>query len=217
MKNIIFIAPPAAGKGTQSDLLVKKYGYVHISTGDLLRNEVASGSELGEELSSIMKSGGLVSDEIVTELLKNRLDQDDARKGFILDGYPRTVSQAETLNKLANELNLSLDVAIYLDMDETTAMHRALGRITCPNCNRGYNKYEETMKPKQENVCDDCNVALTSRSDDNEETFKARFSSYIENTEPLLNYYKEVGILNIVDNSGTPEETFNKIGSVVND
>lgn len=215
MKNIIFIAPPAAGKGTQSDLLVKKYGYAHISTGDLLREEVATGSKLGNELNEIMKSGELVSDEIVSILLKNRLLKDDAKKGFILDGYPRTVDQAKKLDILANELGLTLDVAIYLEMDEELAMHRALGRITCPKCGRGYNKYEDNMKPIKEMTCDDCDVELTSRSDDNEETFKNRFQTYIKNTEPLLKYYEDLGILNVVDNSSTPDSTFSNIEKVI--
>lgn len=215
MKNIIFIAPPAAGKGTQSDLLVKKYGYAHISTGDLLRSEVEAKTSLGLELSEIMKSGSFVSDEIVTKLLKNRLLQDDAKKGFILDGYPRNVEQAKILDNLVNELNINLDIVIYLNMSKELAMHRALGRITCPKCGRGYNKYESTMKPLKENLCDDCNIELISRTDDNEETFKIRFTNYINNTEPLLKYYEESGILNIIDNSGTPEETFTNIESVI--
>lgn len=213
MKNIIFIAPPAAGKGTQSDLLVKKYGYTHISTGDLLRNEVAAGTELGNSIKEIMSSGSLVSDEIVTELLKNKLDSLDCN--FILDGYPRTLEQAKSLTALAEELNIVLDTVVYLEMDETTAMYRAVGRITCPKCKRGYNKFEELLKPQVEFICDDCNVELESRSDDTEETFKTRFNSYIENTEPLLNYYKDLGILNVIDNSGTPQSTFEKIEEVI--
>ncbi len=215
MKNIIFIAPPAAGKGTQSDLLVKKYNYVHISTGDLLRSEVASGSKLGLELTDIMKSGSLVSDEIVTELLKKRLDQDDARKGFILDGYPRNVNQAKVLDELASSLGITLDVAIYLDMDEELAMHRALGRMTCPKCGRGYNRYESAMKPIKDDICDDCGVPLDHRNDDNEETFKIRFNTYLESTKPLLKYYEDKGILKTIDNSGTPKDTFENIESVI--
>ena len=215
MRNIIFIAPPAAGKGTQSDLLVKKYGYAHISTGDLLRNEVSSGTELGKKLDDILKSGSLVSDEIVTKLLKKRLEADDIQNGFILDGYPRTVNQAISLTDLAKELNIDLGIAVYLDMDKETAMHRALGRVTCPKCKRGYNKYEEILKPKVDMICDDCNVELTSRSDDNEETFINRFDTYLENTKPLLNYYEELGILNVIDHGGTPNETFEKIESVI--
>lgn len=213
MNNIIFIAPPAAGKGTQSELLVKKYGYTHISTGDLLRAEVAAETELGISLKEIMASGSLVSDEIVTTLLKNKLSS--LNGAFILDGYPRTLEQAKTLSELANELGIVLNTVIYLDMDETTAMQRAVGRVTCPKCKRGYNKYFEVTKPQVENICDDCNVELESRSDDTEETFKTRFNTYIENTEPLLNYYKDLGILNVIDNSGTPQSTFEKIEEVI--
>lgn len=213
MKNIIFIAPPAAGKGTQSELLVEKYGYEHISTGDLLRNEVAQETELGLSLKEIMASGTLVSDEIVTELLKKKLS--GLNKGFILDGYPRTVNQAKTLTELAKELNINLDAVIYLKLDQESAMHRALGRINCPKCNRGYNKYLDSLKPSKEFYCDDCDVELVSRTDDTEETFKIRFNAYLENTEPLLNYYEELGILNIIDTCSTPEETFNKIEEVI--
>ena len=215
MKNIIFIAPPAAGKGTQSDLLVKKYGYIHISTGDLIRAEISKRSEIGLKVKAISESGGLVSDDIVTELLKNRLSEPDIQKGFILDGYPRTVEQAHNLSNIASELGLTNFVCIYLDMDLETSMHRALGRVTCPKCGRGYNRYEEVLKPLEDGLCDDCHVELTSRSDDNEETFKVRFNTYVENTEPLLQYYEEKGILTKIDNSGTPEETFTKIESVV--
>ncbi len=215
MKNIIFIAPPAAGKGTQSDLLVHKYGYVHISTGDLIREEIASGTPIGAHVASIIESGKLVSDEIVTELLKNRLEKDDAQNGFILDGYPRNIKQAEILADIAKDLGIDIETVLYLEMDEQTAMHRALGRVTCPKCARSYNKYEDAMKPKNGLMCDDCNTELIGRSDDTEETFKVRFQSYIENTLPLLEYYKEKGILNVIDNSGTPEETFNNIESVI--
>ena len=216
MKNIIFIAPPAAGKGTQSDLLVEKYGYIHISTGDLLRSEVASESELGKKLKDIMASGELVSDDITTELLKKRLLQDDVKEhGFILDGYPRNLNQADTLDEILSELNIKDIIAIYLDMDEVTAMHRALGRVTCPNCKRGYNIYEEIMKPKVDNICDSCGSTLEHRSDDNEDTFKIRFNTYLENTSPLLDYYKNKDLLSVIDNSGTPDETFNKIESVI--
>ncbi|MCH5166560.1 MAG: adenylate kinase [Erysipelotrichales bacterium] len=215
MKNIIFIAPPAAGKGTQSAKLTEKYNYIHISTGDLLRSEIAEGTPLGKEIENIMASGHFVSDEIATEVLRKRLSKPDIANGFILDGYPRNVKQAEILDGIVKDLNISLDVAIYLSMDKTTAMHRALGRITCPNCNRGYNKYENILKPKNEWICDDCATELVSRSDDNEETFGIRFDDYVNKTEPLLDYYKEAGILKVIDNSGTPDETFKSIESVI--
>lgn len=215
MKNIIFIAPPAAGKGTQSELLVKKYGFAHISTGDLLREEVEKKTDLGLKIADNMQKGILISNEIVSKLLKNRLSLLDNSTGYILDGYPRKYEQCKLLDDIMQELNMKVDAVLYLDMDEKTAMHRALGRITCPKCGRGYNKYESAMKPKKDMLCDDCNVELTSRSDDNEESFKLRFRQYIEEVEPILNYYKELGILKIIDNSGTPESTFNKIEEVI--
>ena len=213
--NIIFVAPPAAGKGTQSSLLVEKYGLIHISTGDLLRAEVASESDLGKSLKDKMSTGELISDDIVIGLLKTRLLQDDIQKGFILDGYPRSLEQARLLEGILNELNMKIDHVLYLDMDKELAMHRALGRLTCPECGKGYNKYEEVMKPKVDGKCDDCHVDLESRSDDNEETFNTRFDTYINNTQPLLDYYKERELLSVIDNSGTPEDTFNKIKEVI--
>jgi adenylate kinase len=213
--NIIFIAPPAAGKGTQSSLLVEKYGLAHISTGDLLREEVASGSEFGKMLNEQMSKGMLVSDEVVLNLLRNRLMKDDVTNGFILDGYPRNLTQADMLDNMLSELNMKIDHVLYLDMDKELAMHRALGRISCPKCGKSYNKYEEVMKPKVDGKCDDCHEDLISRSDDNKESFNTRFDTYLDNTQPLLNYYKEKNLLNVIDNSGTPEETFDKIKEVI--
>jgi adenylate kinase len=215
MKNIIFVAPPAAGKGTQSELLVKKYGLVHISTGDLLREEVKEQTELGKSIEGLMSSGQLIGTEIVTELLKKRLSKNDIENGFILDGYPRTLEQAKILSGLLTELNYSINNVIYLEMDVELATHRALGRITCPKCKRGYNKYEEATKPLKDNICDDCGIELVGRSDDNEESFKIRFETYEKEVKPILNYYSDLGILNIIDNSGTPEETFKNIESVI--
>jgi adenylate kinase len=213
--NIIFIAPPAAGKGTQSSLLVEKYGLAHISTGDLLREEVASGSEFGKMLNEQMSKGMLVSDEVVLNLLRNRLMKDDVTNGFILDGYPRNLTQADMLDNMLSELNMKIDHVLYLEMDKELAMHRALGRMTCPKCGAGYNKYEEVMKPKVDGKCDHCQTDLECRTDDNEETFNTRFDTYLDNTQPLLDYYKELELLNVIDNSGTPEDTFKKIEEVI--
>lgn len=211
MKNIIFIAPPAAGKGTQSDLLVSKYGYNHISTGDLLRNEVASSSVLGNEISSIMKSGGLVSDDIVSELLIKAISSSDAP--FILDGYPRNIEQAHILEDILNKLNKKVDIVIYLDVPEDIATKRATGRLSCPKCNRTYHKY--FAKPIKEGICDNCNCELITRSDDTEETFKVRFANYMKNTAPLLDYYKNNDLLYVVSKINTPEETLMEIENVI--
>lgn len=213
MKNIIFIAPPAAGKGTQSELLVKEFDYKHISTGDLLREKQNDGSLLGNKIKELLATGNLVDDAIVTELLKEKLS--NITGSFILDGYPRNVNQANTLENILNELNLSIDAVIYLNVDCDLAMKRALGRITCPKCKRTYNKYSEATKPKVDNMCDDCNIELVGRSDDNEESFKVRFNTYLSNTEPLLEYYRERGKLVVIDKNNTPEETFVEVKKVI--
>ncbi len=215
MQNIIFIAPPAAGKGTQSERLVSKYNYTHISTGDLLREEIKKGTELGKEIKALIDKGNLVPDEIVTKMLKNKLAT--IKGNFILDGYPRVYSQAEILNTIFEELNIRIDevVAIYLDLDETTATKRALGRLTCSKCGRGYHSSIEELMPKNEFTCDDCNIKLTKRQDDNEETFKIRFNTYLKETSPLLEYYKEKGILKIVDSNKSTKEVFETIEQIL--
>jgi adenylate kinase len=195
MKNIVFIAPPAAGKGTLSDLLVNKYEYKHISTGDLLRSEVASSSALGLKISEIIKSGELVSDEIVNELLINTLKNID--KPFILDGYPRTLEQVHFLDEILTKVNKEIGAVIYLDVNEEVATKRATGRIICPNCNKTYHKFYK--KPLNEGICDVCNNKLISRSDDTEETFKVRYQTYLKNIQKILDIYQERNILNIID------------------
>lgn len=211
MKNIIFIAPPAAGKGTQSELLISKYGYEHISTGDLLRNEIKSGSDLGKELDSMMKSGSLISDEIVNRLLINALS--NITKPFILDGYPRTISQALKLDEILDSLNKSVDVVVYLDVEEELAMKRATGRLSCKSCNRIYHKY--FSKPRVEGICDDCGSSLISRADDTPDTFKVRYDTYMSNTKPLLDFYSNKNILVRVDANKEADETFSEIEKVI--
>ncbi|MCI7554981.1 MAG: adenylate kinase [Tenericutes bacterium] len=211
MKNIIFIAPPAAGKGTQSELLISKYGYEHISTGDLLRNEIKSGSDLGKELDSMMKSGSLISDEIVNKLLINALS--NITKPFILDGYPRTISQALKLDEILASLNKSVDVVVYLDVEEELAMKRATGRLSCKSCNRIYHKY--FSKPRVEGICDNCGSSLISRADDTPDTFKVRYDTYMSNTKPLLDFYSNKNILVKVDANKEADETFREIEKVI--
>ena len=213
MKNIIFIAPPAAGKGTQSELLVSEFGYNHISTGDLLRSKQNDGSELGNYIKDLLSQGKFVDDDIVTKLLSDKLSSIDGP--FILDGYPRNIEQANILDSVLKSLNLSIDAVIYLNVDSETAMKRALGRVSCPKCNKIYNKYIEEKMPKVTNVCDDCGVELIGRSDDNEESFKIRFDTYINQTQPLLDYYKSNGLLVIIDKVNTPNETFEEVKKVI--
>ena len=213
MKNIIFIAPPAAGKGTQSELLVSEFGYNHISTGDLLRSKQNDGSELGNYIKDLLSQGKFVDDDIVTKLLSDKLSSIDGP--FILDGYPRNIEQANILDDVLKSLNLSINAVIYLNVDSETAMKRALGRVSCPKCNKIYNKYIEEKMPKVTNICDDCGVELIGRSDDNEESFKIRFDTYINQTQPLLDYYKSNGLLVIIDKVNTPNETFEEVKKVI--
>lgn len=213
MKNIIFIAPPAAGKGTQSELLVSEFGYNHISTGDLLRSKQNDGSELGNYIKDLLSQGKFVDDNIVTKLLSDKLSSINGP--FILDGYPRNIEQANILEDVLESLNLNIDAVIYLNVDSETAMKRALGRVSCPKCNKIYNKYIEEKMPKVTNICDDCGVELIGRSDDNEESFKIRFDTYINQTQPLLDYYKSNGLLVIIDKVNTPNETFEEVKKVI--
>ena len=194
MKNIIFIAPPAAGKGTISDYLVKNYHYLHISTGDLLRDEIVSGSKLGQKLDTILKSGSLVDDETVIELVRNKISS-NSDKSFILDGFPRTLAQAKVLDEMLGDLNLQDNLVVYLSVDLDTVLKRVLGRVICPKCKRSYNLNNEKLKPIHEDTCDDCGSKLVKRDDDNEETFKIRYESFVKNTEPILDYYQDKGLL----------------------
>lgn len=209
MKNIIFIAPPAAGKGTQSDLLKTKYDYNHISTGDMLREEIASGSELGLKVKNIIDKGELVTDDVMIDLLKNKLSTLDG-KPFILDGFPRTLNQAIALNDI---LNVDY-VAIYLEVDREVAMKRIVGRLTC-KCGKSYNIYDDDLKPKVEGICDKCGEKLTKRDDDNEESFNVRFDTFLANNEPILEFYKKQDKLRIVNVDNEVDKIFEDIEKVI--
>ena len=211
MKNIIFIAPPASGKGTQSEKLVNKYGYLHISTGDLLREEIKSGSRLGEEIDNSIKQGMLVSDEIVSNLLKKTLNAAD--KPFILDGYPRSLKQVDTLNSILNEINKQIDIVIYLDVPYDELLNRVVGRLYCPNCSKTYHKV--FAKPSVDGLCDNCNTNLLSRSDDNEETFKKGFAMFIENCTPVIEYYRNKGILIELNANGSADDTMREFENII--
>ena len=215
MKNIIFIAPPAAGKGTISNMLMDTYHMTHISTGDLLREETNSDSSLGKYIKEQMQSGALVSDEIILDLLKKRISKDDCNDGYILDGFPRNVEQAQAYENILKELNKDLGYVFLLDVDKELAKKRIVGRISCPQCGAVYNEYMEETRPKKDGICDKCNISLVKRDDDNEETFEKRFNTYFEKTEPLINYYKEKGVLyNIPANCGK-DTTFDAIKKVM--
>ena len=218
MKNIIFIAPPAAGKGTHAKLLAEKYNIPHISTGDLLREEVAKSTDLGLKIKNIMETGALVSDDVITELLKNRLVKSDCNDGYILDGYPRNLEQALAYEKLLNSIDKELGVVIFLDISKELAMKRALSRVVCSNCGTSYNLIVEELKPKKENICDKCEFDLKVRNDDNEKTFITRFDTYVDKTQSLIDYYKEKKVLEVVrvEEHLSALEIFSKIEEIVN-
>ena len=215
MKNIIFIAPPAAGKGTQSDMLTKNFGYEHISTGDMLREEIKADTELGKSIKNIIDEGKLVSDDIIITLIRNKLSNIKG-KPFILDGFPRTLNQAQNLDTILNENNIDNYEAIYLEIDEEVASKRILGRLTC-SCGKSYNIYDETFKPKVEGICDNCGAALIKRDDDNAESFKVRFQAFLDNNEPIMDYYRAKNKLNIVDVNTDSNTIYQSILEIVND
>lgn len=217
MKNIIFVAPPAAGKGTQSKLVSEKYNIPHISTGDLLREEVSSGSELGIYLKEEMDKGNLIKDETLTELMKNRLSMPDCENGYILDGYPRSIEQAKIYENILKELNKDLGVVIFLDIDKNLALERTLNRIVCGKCGASYNTTDENLKPKKEGICDRCNSELKIRSDDNKETFLNRFDNYINSTQSLIDYYENKKVLHKIKITKeiSAQDIFNKINQII--
>lgn len=213
MKNVIFIAPPVAGKGTQSKKLVD-LGYVHISTGDMLREEMKNKTKIGLSIQELMDNGCLVSDEIVFELITRKLKT--INKPFILDGYPRTVNQAKMLDKLFLELNISSYEVIYLDITLEDALKRALGRLTC-ECGMSYNIYFDGLKPVNENICDKCGKKLIKRADDNEETFRVRFETFLKNNEPIMNFYKCKNKLHSIDTQIGKDNITEIIKEILND
>ena len=213
MKSVIFISPPAAGKGTQSNRLID-LGYIHISAGDMLREEIAKESDLGLKIKDIMNSGSLVSDEIVFELIRNKLI--NLNKPFILDGFPRTIIQARLLDNLLNDLKIKDYRVIYLDISMEEALKRALGRLTC-KCGASFNSEFETLKPKVTGICDKCGSVLEKRSDDNEESFKVRFENFIKNTEPITKFYEDKNILHRIDTTIDSEKITEMIKEILND
>ncbi|HPF83227.1 MAG TPA: adenylate kinase, partial [Bacilli bacterium] len=213
--NIIFIAPPAAGKVTQAEMLSSKYSIPHISTGDILRNASLEDTERGRMIANEMSLGNFISDDIIIELLKERLTKSDCNNGYILDGFPRNIEQAKQYEIILKEMNKKIDYVIYLDIDEETASNRILGRISCNNCGSVYNELIESAKPKVNGICDKCNSKLIKRLDDNAETFKNRFDAYVNKTKPLIDYYKEKGILYCVDSNLEKENTFKQIEDLI--
>ena len=190
---IILLGAPGAGKGTQAQFIMEKYGIPQISTGDMLRAAVKSGSELGKQAKDIMDAGKLVTDELVIALVKERIAQEDCRNGFLLDGFPRNLAQAEILA----EMGAPVKGAVLIDVPDDIIQDRIAGRRTCPKCKAGY--HVRNLPPKVEGVCDVCGEKLVIRKDDNPETVKDRLVVYHQQTEPLIAYYREKGLLKTVN------------------
>ncbi len=213
MMRIVLLGAPGAGKGTQAKKLIEKYGIPQISTGDLLRAAVAAGTQLGKEAKSYMDKGELVPDSVVLGMVEERLKQDDCKKGYILDGFPRNTAQAEALDKMLGSLNMPLDAALSVDVPFEDLMKRLTGRRTCKSCGQMYNVY--FSPPKKEGICDKCGGELFQRDDDKEETIKRRLDVYDAQTAPLINYYKERRILKSVQGTGNIDEIFKNICAVL--
>lgn len=211
--NIILLGPPGGGKGTQAERIVEKYGIPHIATGDILRDAVAKGTELGKKAKEYMDKGELVPDEIVIGIVKERLKQPDCEKGFLLDGFPRTIKQAEALDEMLKELGKSIDAVIYIDVPEEEVVKRIAYRRVCRNCGAVYNLIYSP--PKEDNKCDKCGGELYQRDDDKEEVVRQRFKVYMENTAPLIEYYEKRGILYRVDGTKSIDEVWQQIDDIL--
>ncbi len=214
MIDLVFLGPPGAGKGTYARKLKEILGIPHISTGDIFREAVAAGTELGRKVKHILESGELVPDEIVNEVVRERLSEPDCEKGFILDGYPRTVAQAEALDEMLREMGRSLMWAILFDVPEDVVVQRITNRRVCPKCGRIYNLI--TNPPKEDNLCDECKVPLIQREDDKEEVVRKRYRIYMENTLPVVEYYEKKGKLQKIDGTAGLDAVIEEVLKLVN-
>jgi len=211
--NVILFGPPGAGKGTQAQFIVEHFGIPQISTGDMLRAAVKAQTPLGIAAKSIMDVGGLVSDEIVLGLVRERISEPDCRAGFILDGFPRTTPQADALIALLDGLGKRIDHVISLEVEGAEIVQRLSGRRTCPSCGKGYHVVYDA--PAVAGVCDVCGAALVQRDDDREETVKNRLDVYRQQTSPLKSYFEQCGLMRCIDGNGTIQDIQRQIGAIL--
>lgn len=212
---LILMGPPGAGKGTQSKFLEQKFNIVQLSTGDMFRARLKKGDDFATELKTIMNSGALVPDELTIKMIAERISEADCKNGFILDGFPRTVPQAEALDNMLAEKNLKLDAVIELKVDEEALVERISGRCSCAKCGATYHK--KFNPPKVEGVCDICGgTEIVCRTDDNEETIRNRLKAYRDQTAPILPYYAGKGLLKQVDGMAPMDEVTQQICKILN-
>ena len=210
---IIMLGAPGAGKGTQAKMIADKYTVPHISTGDIFRANIKNGTELGMEAKKYMDQGLLVPDELTVKILLDRVAQDDCKNGYVLDGFPRTIPQAEVLDKALTELGDKIDYAINVDVPDENIIKRMSGRRACLACGATYHIVH--IPPKTEGICDTCGQQLVLREDDKPETVQKRLSVYHEQTQPLIDYYKEQNILKTVDGTKPMDEVFSDIVAIL--
>ena len=210
---IIMLGAPGAGKGTQAKMIAEKYGLPHISTGDIFRANIKNGTELGKEAKEYMDKGLLVPDELTVRLLLDRVAQDDCKNGYVLDGFPRTIPQAEVLDEKLSDLGEKVDYAINVDVPDENIVNRMSGRRACLNCGATY--HIVSIPPKKEGICDVCGSELVLRDDDKPETVQNRLKVYHDQTQPLINFYEKKGVLRSVDGTLPMEEVFTAITKIL--
>lgn len=210
---IIMLGAPGAGKGTQAKQIADKYSIPHISTGDIFRANIKNGTELGKKAKQYMDQGALVPDELTCDLVMDRIQQDDCKNGFVLDGFPRTIPQAEALDAALGKINEKMDDAIDVDVPDENIVNRMSGRRACLNCGATYHLI--SIPPKVEGICDRCGSEIVLREDDKPETVQKRLKVYHEQTQPLIDYYKNQGILKSVDGTQPMDEVFKAIVTIL--
>lgn len=210
---IIMLGAPGAGKGTQAKMIAEKYGIPHISTGDIFRYNIKNGTELGKEAKKYMDQGLLVPDELTVKILLDRVAQDDCKNGYVLDGFPRTIPQAEVLEEALTKLSDRIDYAINVEVPDENIVKRMGGRRACVNCGATY--HIEHVPPKKEGICDNCGSELILRDDDKPETVKNRLSVYHKQTQPLIDFYNGKGVLRTVDGTVDMKDVFNAIVAIL--